>query len=75
MAGLPRAYYVDRGAAYVADSLAKICADLGVHLIHTKARDPEAKGCIERWHRTLRDELLDGLPSDIHTLDGLNAAL
>ena len=69
--GLPRAYYVDRGAAYVADSLAKICADLGVHLIHTKARDPEAKGCIERWHRTLRDEL----PPDIHTLDGLNAAL
>ena len=73
--GLPRAYYVDRGAAYVADSLAKICADLGVHLIHTKARDPEAKGCIERWHRTLRDELLDELPPDIHTLDGLNAAL
>lgn len=73
--GLPRAYYVDRGAAYVADSLTKICADLGVQLIHTKARDPEAKGCIERWHRTVRDELIDELPRDLHTLDGLNAAL
>lgn len=73
--GLPRAYYVDRGAAYVADSLGTICADLRVRLIHTKARDPEAKGVIERWHRTVRDELLDELPKDLHTLEGLNAAL
>jgi len=73
--GLPRAYYVDRGAAYVADSLHTICADLGVQLIHTKARDPEAKGVIERWHRTLRDELLDELPAEPLTLDDLNAAL
>jgi putative transposase len=73
--GLPRAYYVDRGAAYVADSLKTICADLGVHLIHTKARDPEAKGCIERWHRTVRDELIDELSQNVHTLDSLNAAL
>lgn len=73
--GLPRVYYVDRGAAYVADSLAIICADLGVQLLHTKARDPEAKGVIERWHRTVRDELLDELPADSLTLDDLNAAL
>ncbi len=73
--GLPRAYYVDRGAAYVADSLHSICADLGVQLLHTKARDPEAKGVIERWHRTVRDELLDELPAEPLTLDDLNAAL
>jgi transposase InsO family protein len=73
--GLPRAYYVDRGAAYVADSLRTICADLGVQLIHTKARDPEAKGVIERWHRMVRDELLDELPAEPLTLDDLNAAL
>ena len=33
------------------------------------------KGVIERWHRTVRDELLDELPKDLHTLEGLNAAL
>lgn len=73
--GLPRAYYVDRGAAYVADSLRTICADLGVQLIHTKARDPEAKGAIERWHRTVRDQLLDELSKQTLTLEELNAAL
>jgi hypothetical protein len=31
--GLPRTYYVDRGAAYVADSLRLICAELGVRLL------------------------------------------
>ncbi len=73
--GPPRAYYVDLGAAYVADSLKMICADLGIQLIHTKARDPEAKGSIERWHRTVRDQLLDELPAGPHTLERLNAAL
>ena len=73
--GLPRAYYVDRGAAYIADSLRTICADLGIYLIHTKARDPEAKGVIERWHRTLRDQLLTELPEPALTLPELNAAL
>jgi len=73
--GLPRAYYVDRGAAYIAESLAVICAELGVQLIHTKARDPEAKGSIERWHRMVRDELLDELGEEPRTLAQLNASL
>jgi putative transposase len=73
--GLPRVYYVDLGAAYVADSLKVICADLGIQLIHTKARDPEAKGCIERWHRTLREQLVDELSPGPHSLQGLNSVL
>jgi transposase InsO family protein len=50
--GLPRAYYVDLGAAYIADSLKLICAELGIRLLHTQVQDCEAKGVIERWHRT-----------------------
>lgn len=73
--GLPRAYYVDRGAAYIAESLATICVDLGIQLIHTKARDPEAKGSIERWHRTLRDGLIDELDGPPRRLQELNRAL
>jgi transposase InsO family protein len=55
--GRPRVYYVDRGSAYVAGSLQAICAQVGIRLLHTEAQDPEAKGVIERWHRTWRAEV------------------
>jgi hypothetical protein len=60
--GRPRTYYVDRGPAYTAKSLRAICAELDVRLLHTQARDAEAKGTIERWHRTWREEVEDELP-------------
>lgn len=62
--GRPRAYYVDRGAAYKSDSLRQICAELGIHLIHTLPGDAEAKGVIERWQRTWGEEVLDELPDE-----------
>jgi putative transposase len=72
--GLPRGYYVDRGPAYIAHSLKFICADLDhIHLIHAGAGDAEAKGCIERWHRTWREEVGDELPNHPLTLAELNA--
>ncbi len=71
--GLPRTYYVDLGSAYVADSLRVICAELAVHLRHTKARDAAAKGAIERFHRTWRAEVGDELPAQPMTLADLNA--
>ena len=63
--GRPRAYYVDRGPAYTAHSLRAICAELDVRLLHTGKEDPEAKGVIERWHRTWRDEVEDEFPEDV----------
>ena len=71
--GRPRTYYVDRGAAYMAQSLVVGCAELGIHLLHTAPRDCEAKGAIERWHRTWRDEVGNELPQDPLTLSQLNA--
>lgn len=71
--GRPRAYYVDLGAAYVATSLRLICAELGIQLLHTDAGDCEAKGVIERFNRTWRDEVGDELPSAPLPLDELNA--
>jgi transposase InsO family protein len=59
--GLPRGYYVDRGPAYIAHSLRDICAELDIHLQHAGAGDAEAKGSIERWHRTWREEVEDEL--------------
>lgn len=71
--GLPRAYYVDRGPAYIAWSLRFICADLGIHLLHAGVQDAEAKGVIERWHRTWREEVEDELPEAPLPLAELNA--
>jgi transposase InsO family protein len=63
--GVPRVYYVDRGPAYVAGSLTAICAELSCRLLHAGKRDAEAKGVIERWHRTWREEVEDELPRDV----------
>ena len=71
--GPPRAYYVDRGAAYIASSLQMICAELGVRLLHTEAGDAAAKGVIERWHRTWREEVEDELPKEPLPLADLHA--
>jgi putative transposase len=71
--GRPRTYYVDLGSAYAAGSLKTICAELGIHLLHTQPRDCEAKGVIERWHRTWREEVEDELLDAPITLAELNA--
>lgn len=71
--GPPRAYYVDLGSAYIADSLVLICAELGIRLMHTGVQDCEAKGVIERWHRTWREEVGDELPEHPLPLAELNA--
>jgi transposase InsO family protein len=71
--GLPRTYYVDLGSAYIADSLVLICAELGIRLLHTGVQDCEAKGVIERWHRTWREEVGDELPEQPLPIAELNA--
>lgn len=68
-----RTYYVDLGPAYIADSLKAICAELVIRLLHTHAQDPEAKGVIERWHRTWREEVEDELPLGPIPIDELTA--
>ena len=70
--GLPREYYVDRGPAYVAESLRTICAELGIHLLHAGPGDAAAKGVIERFHRTWRAEVGCELPEGPLTLAELN---
>lgn len=71
--GLARGYYVDLGAAYIAHSLKLICAELDISLLHTGVKDCEAKGVIERWHRTWREEVGDELPTQPLPLCELNA--
>jgi transposase InsO family protein len=56
--GLPKAVYVDNGSNYSSREFALICTRLGTVLLHTPVRDGAAKGKIERFFRTVRDQFL-----------------
>ena len=51
--GLPDSFYLDRGSAYDSDIFRIGLAILGVNRIKTKPRNPEARGKLERFNRTL----------------------
>ena len=74
--GIPKRVFVDNGAAYRSRHLAVVCAKLGVTLIHARPFQPQAKGKIERWFRTVRSQLLPTLlEADTHDLPALNRRL
>ena len=59
--GLPDGLYLDNGSTYSGKALATACARLGVALVHAKPYDPQARGKMERFWRSLREALLDHL--------------
>ncbi len=72
--GLPKKLMVDNGPAYRSESLQHVCARLKIRLIYSKPYEPESKGKLERWHKTVRDQFLTELDCQaIHSLDELNA--
>ena len=74
--GLPARLYVDNGSNYRSQQLALVCAKLGIALIHARPFQPQGKGKIERFFRTLRAQLLTRLSAeDTRTLEALNRRL
>lgn len=74
--GLAKRLFVDNGAAYRSRHLALVCAKLGVTLIHARPFQPQAKGKLERWFRTVRGQLLPTLTdTDTRDLEALNRRL
>ena len=71
--GLPKAVYVDNGSNYSSKEFGLICARLGTVLIHTPVRDGAAKGKIERFFRTVRDQFLVRDLTNINSLAQLNS--
>jgi transposase InsO family protein len=65
---LPEALYLDNGSTYTGDVLATACSRLGVGLLHATPHDPQARGKMERFWRTLREGCLDhiGTPGSLH---------
>ncbi len=69
--GPPSALYVDNGACYRGESLQLVCARLGIRLLHATPYDAPARGKMERFWRTLREQCLDLV--DGKSLDSLHA--
>lgn len=57
--GKPQALYLDNGSTYIGDRLQAVCARMGMGLRHAQPGDPEARGKMERFWRTLREQCLD----------------
>ena len=71
--GIPKRLYVDNGASFSSDLLAKCCALAGISLIHSKPYDSPSRGKVERFFRTVRDRFIVGVQDGL-TLDELNQA-
>lgn len=54
--GVPQSLYVDNGSIYSSKEIIQICARVGCLLHHTPVRDGAAKGKVERFFRTVRDQ-------------------
>jgi transposase InsO family protein len=72
--GTPDALYLDNGSTYRGGVLRVACERLGVTLLHAKPYDPQARGKMERFWRTLREGCLDFL-GNAATLHDVNVRL
>ncbi len=74
--GIPKKIILDNGAAYRAASLQEICARLEIRLVYCPAYEPQAKGKLERYHRTFRARFLTEIQLDeFNDLPPINARL
>jgi putative transposase len=69
--GVPQSLYVDNGSIYSSKEIIQICARVGCLLHHTPVRDGAAKGKIERFFRTVREQFLCR-QLDLSSLEALN---
>ena len=69
--GVPQSLYVDNGSIYSSKEIIQICARVGCLLHHTPVRDGAAKGKIERFFRTVREQFLCR-QLDLSSLETLN---
>jgi len=64
----PEALYLDNGSTYTGEVLATLCSRLSIGLLHATPHDPQARGKMERFWRTLREGCIDhlGTPGSLH---------
>jgi len=57
--GIPEAIYCDNGKVFLSAQVKRIGAEIGMRVVHTAVRDAAAKGKIERFFLTVRNQFLD----------------
>lgn len=74
--GLPIRLYMDNAKIYRSPQLARIAASIGILIVHTPPYQPEGRGKIERFFRSVREQFLGNLdPKALLSLDQLNEQL
>jgi transposase InsO family protein len=74
--GLPTRLYMDNAKIYRSPQLSRIAASIGILIIHTPPYQPEGRGKIERFFRSVREQFLSNLdPKALLSLDQLNERL
>jgi putative transposase len=72
--GRPDVLYLDNGSTYRGDVLRTACSRMGISLLHARPYDPESRGKMERFWRTLREGCLDHL-GEVGSLADVNQRL
>ena len=74
--GIPTRLYMDNAKIYRSPQLARIAASIGILIVHTPPYQPEGRGKIERFFRSVREQFLaDFEPKTLLTLEQLNERL
>ena len=71
---LPRKLYVDNSPTFRSHHLGHVTASLGIALVHSRPYQPEGRGKIERFFRTIRMQFLSVMPEGL-SLEELNRRL
>jgi transposase InsO family protein len=74
--GIPSRLYLDNAKIYRSPQLARIAASIGILIVHTPPYQPEGRGKIERYFRSVRESFLADLdPKTLLPLEQLNERL
>jgi transposase InsO family protein len=74
--GIPTRLYMDNAKIYRSPQLARIAASIGILIIHTPPYQPEGRGKIERFFRSVREQFLASLdPKALLSIEPLNERL
>ena len=74
--GVPTRLYLDNAKIYRSPQLARIAASIGILIVHTPPYQPEGRGKIERYFRSVREQFLANLdPKLLLSLEQLNERL
>jgi putative transposase len=74
--GIPTRLYMDNAKIYRSPQLARIAASIGILIVHTPPYQPEGRGKVERFFRSVREQFLVSLdPKVLLSIEQLNERL